>query len=186
MARVSTSRPEPGTRILFRWRKWDGSPHWEHECVYLGADEWGDWVGQPTGWRSTRPGRSLVAEGPNVTLIPLSGDHAATILRDHPRQMRIYIDIAWDVGWSDDPLLVLGIDMDLDVVRADDGRGVWIDDRDEWEEHRATLGYPAEVVRTLEALALRLEAEVRAAQPPFDAATGDAWLDRLEALGLDR
>ena len=35
-------RPAPGTPIVFRWRKWDGSPHWEHDGVYLGSDEWGD------------------------------------------------------------------------------------------------------------------------------------------------
>ncbi|BDZ40568.1 hypothetical protein [Microbacterium suwonense] len=38
----------------------------------------------------------------------------------------------------------------------------------------------------LEALALDLETRVRAQVAPFDDATADAWLDRLEALGLDR
>ena len=39
-------RPPVGSRILFRWRKWDGSEHWVHDCVFLGSDRWGDWVGQ--------------------------------------------------------------------------------------------------------------------------------------------
>ena len=172
--------------MIFQWRKWDGSPHWRHNCVYLGSDLWGDWLGQPRGWHSHRPGAEFYTEAPNVTLVPPSGDHATTVNRDHPRGMRIYIDLGWRVEWSDDPLLVCGIDMDLDVVRVEGERGTWVDDRDEWDEHRAMYGYPAPVVAELEALALRLETEVRAQHPPFDDATADAWLDRLEALGLDR
>ncbi len=172
--------------MIFQWRKWDGSPHWRHDCVYLGADAWGDWVGQPRGWHSERPGAEFFAESPNVTLIPPDGDHALTVNRDHPRGIRIYIDLGWDIRWSDDPLLAVGIDMDLDVVRVEGERGTWVDDRDEWEEHRAAYGYPPEPVARLESLALDLESEVRAQHPPFDDATADAWLDRLEALGMDR
>ena len=43
------ARPEPGTRVQFRWRKWDGGTHWVHDCVYLGSDRWGDWFGQRAG-----------------------------------------------------------------------------------------------------------------------------------------
>ncbi len=64
-----TDRPAPGTPLVFRWRKWDGSPHWEHDCVFLGSDAHGDWVGQRDGWRSARPGLDTVSNGDNVTLI---------------------------------------------------------------------------------------------------------------------
>ncbi|UWF77217.1 MULTISPECIES: hypothetical protein [Microbacterium] len=208
---MNHARPAPGTPMVFQWRKWDGSPHWRGECVYLGADDWGDWVGQPIGWRSARPGATFTAQGPNVTLIPRTpdaggADFALTVTRDHPRGTRIYIDIGWDVRWEgtdaagapdavapdagatdrDLPVLATGIDMDLDVVRVVGDRGTWVDDRDEWEEHRVRYGYPADVVRRLEALALQLEREVRAQHPPFDDATGDHWLDRLADLRLDR
>lgn len=179
--------------MIFQWRKWDDSPHWRHDCVYLGGDAWGDWLGQPRGWHSERPGAEFFAESPNATLISPSADFALTVNRDHPRGMRIYIDLGWQVRWSDDPLLAVGIDMDLDVVRIEGSgdpvegpHGTWVDDRDEWAEHRVAYGYPAEIVEHLETLALRLEADVRAQRPPFDDATADAWLDRLEALGLDR
>ncbi len=187
--------------MIFRWRKWDGSPHWRHECVYLGADEWGDWIGQPIGWHSERPGARFDAVGPNVTLIPAidhvgqrnkvtllppAGDHALTVNRDHPKGMRIYIDLGWDIRWSDDDLLLAtGIDMDLDVIRVEGERGTWVDDRDEWAEHSIRYGYPADVMTHLEALALDLETRVRARSAPFDDAVPDFWLDELEALGLD-
>ena len=184
---MSDARPRPGSEMIMQWRKWDGAPHWRHECLYLGADAWGDWVGQPVGWRSARPGASLVAESPNVTLVPrAASDYALTVNRDHPRGLRIYIDLGWDVRWTDDPLLVTGIDMDLDVVRRTDERGLYIDDRDEWEEHRSRYGYPPEVVAHLEGRARELEQQVGAGHAPFDDATADAWLDRLAVLGRER
>ena len=63
-------RPAPGTRLVFRWRKWDGSVHWQQDSVYLGSDEFGDWIGQGTGTRSFRPGRDYLTSTPNVTLMP--------------------------------------------------------------------------------------------------------------------
>jgi len=185
--------------MIVQWRKWDASPHWANEQVYLGADSWGDWVGQPQGWRSSRPGREFTAAGPNVTLIPHpdadgAADFALTVNRRHPKGMRIYIDLAWDLRWDNAgvhaasglPVLATGIDMDLDVIRVEGERGTWVDDRDEWAEHSIRYGYPADVMAHLEALALDLEQRVRAQHPPFDDATADVWLDRLEALGLGR
>lgn len=179
-----TTRPHPGTPLVFHWRKWDGSPHWQHDCVYLGSDEHGDWVGQRSGWRSERPGRDTVSEGDNVTLIPPSGEYAATLNATHPH-IAIYIDVAWDVRWdatATGAAEPTGIDMDLDVVRARDGRGIWIDDRDEWDEHRVEHGYPPEIVDRLEQVALALEAEVRAERTPYDGETAARWLAVLAAL----
>jgi uncharacterized protein len=177
----SVVRPEPGTRLEFRWRKWDGSPHWVHDCVYLGSDEWGDWFGQDTGWRSHRPGREFPASARNVTLLPPSGDFALTVNVAPPAHYRVYIDIAWDVRWSDDGEPT-GIDMDLDVVKAIDERGIYIDDRDEWDEHRVQYGYPLDLVAKLEAVTVDLEQKVTAGTPPFDDATADRWFARLDEL----
>ena len=166
---------------MFRWRKWDGGPHWIHECVYLGSDRWGDWFGQLPGWDSSRPGREFRPEHPNLTLLPPSGDYTYT-RNAAPHHTRVYIDIAWDVRWTDgEPT---GIDMDLDVVDRE-GRGVYIDDEDEWAEHRVAYGYPADVVARLEALAADLAVRVARREEPFDDATADAWLRRLADLGLD-
>lgn len=176
------ARPAPGTRLHFRWRKWDGSPHWVHECVYLGGDRWGDWFGQAAGWRSSRPGRETFAATRNVTLLPPSGEYALTV-HEVPARYRVYIDLAWDARFSDLGVPE-GIDMDLDVVHATDERGIFIDDRDEWEEHRVRYGYPPDVVERLEALTLDLERQVRAVTAPFDDATADAWLAVLASLDL--
>ncbi|QEW04104.1 DUF402 domain-containing protein [Microbacterium lushaniae] len=172
------SRPAPGTRVMFRWRKWDGAPHWEHECVYLGRDDHGEWVGQQAGWRSSRPGRDVRARQPNVTLIPPSGEWTFTS-NAAPHPTRVYIDLAWDVAWDgEEPT---GIDMDLDVVEQA-GRGIWIDDRDEWDEHRVQYGYPLDIVERLESVAVDLELRVRRRRAPFDDATISRWLDVLTSF----
>ncbi len=174
-----SARPEPGTRLMFRWRKWDGGPHWVHECVYLGSDAWGDWFGQLPGWDSSRPGRTFEPQHPNVTLVPPSGDYAFT-RNAAPHRTRTYIDIAWDLRWQDgEPT---GIDMDLDVVDHAE-RGIYIDDRDEWDEHRVAYAYPADVVDRLDTLATDLAQRVTAGEVPFDEGTAAGWLARLEQLG---
>ena len=183
---MSAHRPEPGTEISFQWRKWDGSPHWHNAGVYLGSDAAGDWIGQPRGWQSTRPGAVFTADEPNVSLIPPAPDHAVTLYRAHPRDLRVYVDLGWDIRWTDDPLVATGIDMDLDVIRRENDRGTYVDDRDEFAEHQVLYGYPAGVIAHLEALALRLEADVRAQRAPFDTASAAVWLDRLAGFGLDR
>ncbi|MEV8267167.1 DUF402 domain-containing protein [Microbacterium sp. NPDC076911] len=181
MTESAIQRPAPGTRLKFRWRKWDGGAHWVHDCVYLGQDQWGDWLGQIPGWGSSRPARSFVADHANVTLVPPSGDYAFTH-NAAPHRTRVYIDLAWDLRWSDgEPT---GIDMDLDVVDRVDG-GVYIDDRDEWDEHRVAYGYPADVVEFLDALASDLERQVTARTAPFDDATVAHWLNELAALKLE-
>lgn len=191
-----TDRPAPGTEIRFRWRKWDGSPHWVHECVYLGSDEFGDWVGQHPGQRSTRPGRDFRVEYPNISLLPPDGEWVLT-RNAAPARTSVYIDVAWDAGWEDgEPV---GIDMDLDVVRREtpepyrDREGVlrspgevYIEDRDEWDEHRVAMGYPAEIVDRLESVAVELRDRVEAREAPFDDATAQRWWDALEGASRRR
>lgn len=147
--------------------------------MYLGSDAHGDWVGQHAGWRSARPGRDLAASQPNVTLMPPSGEWAFTA-NAAPHPTRVYIDLAWDVRWDEDAQPT-GVDMDLDVVEHAE-RGIWIDDRDEWDEHRVRYGYPLDIVERLESVAVDLEQRVRRRDAPFDDVTIAHWLDRLAAL----
>ena len=54
-----------------------------------------------------------------------------------------YVDITTPPVW--DGTTVRAVDLDLDVLEGESGR-VWIDDEDEFAQHRVTLGYPAPVV----------------------------------------
>ena len=74
--------------------------------------------------------------------------------------------------------------MDLDVVEAVDGRGIWIDDRDEWDEHRVAYGYPLDIVEQLESLAVDLERRVaRTASRRSTTRRRTPGSTRLAALG---
>lgn len=181
-------RPALGDAVLMRWRKWDGGPHWLHECVYLGSDEHGDWIGQQSGWSCSRPGRAYGCEGPNVMLVPPGGEWVLMV-NGEPHRVRVYIDVAWDVRWADTPTPsglpeVTGIDMDLDVVRplVDE---TFIDDEDEFAEHRVQYGYPLDIAERMEAVAADLYDRVRTLERPFDDATADRWLATLAELPAD-
>jgi len=177
-----------GERVVCRAWKYNGLAHWVVPGLALGSDEHGEWVYQPAGSFVARPGMAFFARSDAVCLIPAEGEWVATFHSGEDRNgLRLYIDLSTAVGWAS-----LGpggweahsIDMDLDVVRVEGERGTWIDDEDEWDEHRVRYGYPAEVQQHLEALAADLAQRVRAQQPPFDDASADVWLDRLEALAL--
>lgn len=103
-----------------------------------------------------------------------------------PIRLRIYIDLAWDLQWhpatATGPAEVTGIDMDLDVVEATDGRGTFIDDEDEFAEHRERFGYPESVAASVEARAAELLARLRAGGAPFDDATAAHWFEVEKSL----
>lgn len=160
--------------IAVRSRKWPDSPHWEFRSRYLGRDEFGHWLGIPTGTPFARPGASFDAPADHVTLVPDGGWFMATFYDpDEPaRPVDVYVDVATPATWS--PGTVASVDLDLDVVRGPTGR-VWVDDEDEFAEHRVTLGYADD----LAASALRSCADVLAAvsggAPPYDGSAA-RWL----------
>nr|WP_246284443.1 DUF402 domain-containing protein [Nocardioides perillae] len=97
--------------------------------------------------------------------------------------VEVYVDVTTPPTWELDGAVpvVRAVDLDLDVVRGSTGR-VWVDDEDEFAEHRVTLGYPDHLVAAALASCARVEAAVRAGDPPYDGSHG-AWLSVLAALG---
>ena len=153
--------------------KWDGRRHWEYDAVRLGADRHGTWLGAPAGTPLARPGAAMTTGYDHIALVP----HAAFVASFYEpvpaAPLSIYVDITTPPRW-DGPVL-RSIDLDLDVVRDRRGR-VFVDDEDEFAEHRVRFGYPDDVAQ----LALRTCADVlravEAGEPPFDGPTADHWL----------
>jgi hypothetical protein len=165
-------------------RKWPDLPHWESDAVRLGEDAHGTWLGQPPGTLMTRPGASFRTDWSQVTLVPVEQPFVATFYTaSSSAPVEVYVDIATTSVW--DSGAVICVDLDLDVMRGWTGR-VWVDDEDEFAEHRVRYGYPDEVVR----LATRTCEEVRRAvesrHPPYDGLAPSHWLGRLDALMMDR
>lgn len=178
--------PPPGSPVHVVMTKWGDRPHWEYTGTVLGEDEHGTWLGYPRGLLVARPGYSFVTEVESVALVPREGwflarFHAPGIWCDR------YVDISTPPVW--DGATLRAVDLDLDVIRMapepppggeDNQRPPWgtvyVDDEDEFAEHRIAFGYPDDVVAAAEASRDAVLADMQAQVPPFDATTTERWL----------
>lgn len=174
----------PGSAVRVRYTKWDGSPHWENDAVFLGTDEHGAWVGLPAGTHLSRPGLAFTTVSDGVILFPRAG-WTASFNGWHPGGTRIYTDLTDVPRWSATAVghQVTMADLDLDVIARTSGEA-FIDDEDEFAEHQVRYGYPADLVATVRRDADALLERVRERTAPFDGPTARGWLGRLLALDL--
>ncbi len=176
-ARPATT-PAPGDLVVARNRKYDGTPHWVVPGRYLGSDSHGHWIFQGTGEFISRPGAALYTPSDAVLLVPYSGDWVATFFDEaHPDGVELYIDLACELSWKRIRPAVVEfhmVDMDLDVVRTKD-RGLYVDDEDEFDEHRREMHYPAGLCARMESAAAALMDAAASRQAPFDGRDA-AWL----------
>jgi hypothetical protein len=168
-------------RVVFR--KWGDRPHWEYDALRLGDDEHGTWLGAAAGTRLSRPGAAFTAPGHFVSLVPRDKPFVATFYDPGWAEVLetgvdVYVDITTVPRW--DGARVRMVDLDLDVVRGWTGR-VWVDDEDEFADHRVRWGYPGDVVRLAATSCDAVHAAVTAGLPPYDGVVGAGWLTRLAA-----
>ncbi|GAC1599869.1 MAG: hypothetical protein NVS3B6_09450 [Pseudarthrobacter sp.] len=162
---------QPGQLVVARNRKWNGKAHWVVPGRYLGEDRHGWWIFQGPNEFCSRPGATFYTRSDAVLLVPRSGDWVATFYDSaHPNGVRVYVDLAVAHEWTEIRPAVTEfhvIDMDLDVIRMD-GRGVFIDDQDEFAEHAVAMNYPDRLVQDIQVAAEELYQAVKAQQAPFD------------------
>lgn len=161
--------------------KWGDRPHWEYDAVFLGSDEHGDWLGCRVGTFYSRPGMRFDAAFAGVVLVPFGGAPHLAAFNDRNAQAAIYVDMTTPPAW--DGAVLRAVDLDLDVVRLQDGT-TYLDDEDEFAEHQVSLGYPAEVVEAARASCDRLVALVGGGHPPYDG-SAEPWFDVLAGLHTD-
>jgi len=163
--------------------KWGGRPHWEYDAVLLGSDEHGDWLGVEPGTVMTRPGATYVAPTGQAVLVPAPGAPAdrgwLATFHAEGGPVRVYVDVTTPPRWEGHVLRA--VDLDLDVIRGNTGR-VWVDDEDEFADHRVSLGYPDDVSRSAMSSCDRVQAAVRTSLAPYDGSAA-AWFTRLSGLG---
>lgn len=162
--------------------KWGGRPHWEFDALFLGSDRHGDWLGIPVGTRMARPGATYVAPTHQVGLVPPPGPEAERgwlgTFHDVDGPVRVYVDITTPPVWTG--ATVRAVDLDLDVLLGHTGRS-WVDDEDEFADHRIRYGYPEEVTRAAMASCDRVQALVARGAAPYDG-SATSWLARLREL----
>ncbi len=164
-------------------RKWPDRPHYESDAIRLGTDEHGTWLGQPPGTLVSRPGSRFHTAWSQVTLVPDARPFLATFYAGAGAPVEVYVDITTCATWEGN--VVRTVDLDLDVVRGRTGR-VWVDDEDEFAEHRVRFGYPDEVVRLASTACGQVRSAVESRRPPYDGVAARRWLDRLAGLMMDR
>jgi hypothetical protein len=175
---------EPGDPVRMQMTKWVDRPHWQFEALWLGSDIHGDWIGIPVGTEMDRPGAHYVSQSHQVGLVPPQDAPdperwwAATFHAPGGPRVSVYVDIATPPAWDGTTLRT--VDLDLDVVRGTTGR-VWIDDEDEFAQHRVELGYPEEITRGAMASCDRVHALMKRGEAPYDGCH-EPWLERLADL----
>lgn len=162
--------------------KWGDRPHWEFDATYLGSDEHGDWLGIPRSTVMTRPGATYVAPTAQAGLVPPPGPDGGrgwlATFHDEGGPVRVYVDITTPPRWQGSVLHA--VDLDLDVICGPTGR-VWVDDEDEFADHRVRFGYPEAVVAAALASCAQVEAAVAAGRAPYDGAAA-AWIARAREV----
>jgi uncharacterized protein len=163
------------------YRKYDGSLHWHTEFGWLGADEYGTWLGAPAGSQCQRGYEEPVTFAQAyVLLIPASGWWTMSCNAE-PCWTELYIDVTTEPRWVTDDHVEM-VDLDLDVVRYFDGSAEILDE-DEFAEHQVRYGYPAEVIGNAERTASAMLAAVTSGAEPFGQACR-GWLAKVPPPGL--
>jgi hypothetical protein len=171
-----------GDAVRLELTKWGALPHWEMDAVYLGADAAGDWIGFPLGTEMARPGMSITTSNEQVGLVPAAGTAVgrAWLATFHGPGGIVwtYVDMTTVPEW--DGRTIRAVDLDLDVVEGLD-RVVFVDDQDEFDEHRVKFAYPRDVVDLATATRDVVLTAVKGKLPPFDG-SATPWFDVLRAV----
>lgn len=161
---------QPARRVRITSRKWDGTPHRDNLATELGTDEHGRWLWMATGERVVTGSGSYQAVA-GLRLFPPDDVwwSAFFVPRHAPtgRAQQEYVDITTPATLGTG--LIEFVDLDLDVERLDDGP-VRVLDRDEFDERRVTLRYPAAVADEALRTAALVEELMTRRQGPFDGA----------------
>lgn len=168
-------------QVHIDFRKWPDRKHWQYTMERLGEDEHGLWLWAPAGIRLQR-GDEPPKPSKRLYVKVVQPDAWWCPIWNEADEREIYVDIATPAEWSGNTVTM--IDLDLDVIRYRDGR-VAVDDEDEFEQHRVTYGYPADLVAKARAVTVDIERALAARAEPFGA-VGDRWLHRARALDAER
>ncbi len=169
---------EPGCRIRWDGRKWPDRLHWQFVMTWLGEDDFGTWLAVPSGTIVQR-GDEEPRRLPDgfVSLVPPGEWWEAEFYASHP-ELAIYVNIGTPCEWNDGSLRQ--VDLDLDVVRTHQG-SVRTLDEDEFIDHQARFGYPAELIYGARRAADEVAGMLERHQEPFDDAPG-RWLEFADAV----
>lgn len=146
--------------------KWPDRPYRSIVMHRLGVDEVGTWLWAGRGTISTYDGRAGEPVPVDfLTLVPSAAESWWIATWMFGGDVDLYVDVCAPPVWRS-PAHLTTIDLDLDVIRWNDGR-TEIDDEDEFLEHQRTYGYPPDVVAAARRCADEVLPLVAAQTVPF-------------------
>lgn len=150
--------------------------HWGFEALYLGDDEWGDWIWVPTGTRRWKGDETFApTRMPAVFCAPRQGWWHLHYNGNRGGRISHFVDIATPPRWVSPDRYEM-IDLDLDVIHTVDGE-VEIEDEDEFEVHQVRYEYTPEMIERAISETETIVAALRAGEEPFFA-VADSWMRR--------
>ena len=162
--------------VTVQFFKYPKRLHWRHEMIRLGEDDYGVWLGAPAGaivQRGSEPPMEL--DHPFVQLISTEA-FWSLIYNGEGNKYPVYIDIATPAEWVNEQRVEM-IDIDLDVVRRQDG-SIGLLDEDEFLEHRVKYAYPDWMADRARTTAAELVLKLEAGDEPFGVIP-QRWLQEL-------
>ena len=153
--------------------------HWGFEAMYLGEDEWGDWISVPTGTVRWKGEDNLSPTGEDaVFCVPRDQWWHLHYVGPTARNYALFVDIITPARWVS-PTRYEMVDLDLDVGLETDGTVV-VEDEDEFEIHKVKYGYTEEMIIGAVEETTRIVNALEAREEPFfDVA--QSWLKRVES-----
>ncbi len=163
------------------FQKYDGSGHWVFPALRLGSDNLGVWAGVPVGTvlrKVSQPERTAQVDAAWVAKFPPGGGYVFRSYAE-PNDCDVYVDVTLEAIEDDTSIRV--IDMDFDIIRFRESRGVEVLDEDEFELHRVRFCYPDDVADAARAQAAHWRAALEADELDIEVAAR-VWHDRMNAF----
>lgn len=152
--------------------------HWGFEGHVMGDDQFGKWVGVPSGsprWKGKEPTHPTREDA--VFCVPYE-DWWHLHYNGPTTKFSHFVDIVTPPQWVSNQRYEM-IDLDLDVVVHRDGT-VEVEDEDEFEIHQVRYGYTEAMISgAVESTAAVVRALQERQEPFFE--TAAAWLVRLRS-----
>ena len=156
--------------------------HWGFEAMWLGEDEWGDWIAVPRGSRRWKGAKERPPTPfPAVFCAPRGEWWHLHYNGPDVHTYSHFVDIVTPPVWVSDNRYEM-IDLDLDVALHNDGT-VEVQDEDEFEIHQVRYRYTDEMISRAKDETRRIvEMFERGGEPLFDVAAG--WLARADGRSV--
>ena len=149
--------------------------HWGFETLWLGEDDWGDWVAVPRGSKRWKGDEAMPpTESEAVLCVPRGEWWHLHYNGANAHNYSHFVDIVTPAVWVSENRYEM-IDLDLDVAIRIDGT-IEVQDEDEFEVHQVRYGYTGEMIQHAVDETDRIVVALGRRQEPFFEVAAD-WLD---------